>query len=184
MTSIPWHTLRSLQDWTDVLERLLTAAEEAVLSDDAVARIHLQEQLLEFVKQSPATCRGLDDIATQASSDLFRAQLDSALRSLAERRQELAAARRLIDAAAEEARQDARSLQFRVVIDLLDRAADSLHALKRLESAINTPDRDLLDRVASVLDAIEALRAIAAKRVPGSVAPPRRKLRRPQTRRK
>ena len=159
MAAINWDALSTVDDWSDALQALLAEAKSAIRNNDSDKRLDLQAQLSDFIVKSPGLCAPLDAVARAAARDLFTAEVDAALAALAARDAELAAAVLSIRGATEKADESARSIQFRKVIDALDRSKAALDELKELQQKLAAPDQSLLDKIKTVNDAIDELRA-------------------------
>jgi hypothetical protein len=158
--TIDWGGLVTLRDWADALDFLLASARDAATKQETPARLAAQAALLEFAKRSPAMCNALDDIATAATHDLYEAQADACLRAITKRQNDLAKAVALIDAATDHAQKDVRDIQLANVVDLLDKTSAALGTLKRLEKAFDTPDENMLRKIAALEQAIAELRKL------------------------
>lgn len=157
MSSIKWNTLLTIRDWAAALEKLLEQAREAVTGNNAEARQAVQQQLIEYTKNSPAMCNALDDIASQASTDLFVAQVDACLVAIGARNAELKKAIALIEGATDHALKDARTIQLGNLVESLRKTRGALAAFKTLERKLAAPDQNLLAKVKAVEEAIAEL---------------------------
>jgi predicted nucleic acid-binding Zn-ribbon protein len=161
MKPIAWSTLVTLNDWTDALERLLTAAESARATNNARAVREVQTALVTFTKQSPAMANALDDIAHEAARDLYLARLDQALRQLAARKKALADARQLIEEATAQARRDTADIRLENVRLLVEKTMAALKAYERIRRNLESADDDVLRSVRAALNALADFAHIA-----------------------
>lgn len=155
-----WEGLVTLEAWASALDSLLDRARDAIDSGRSTRRLRVREELLEFIKRSPAKADALDDVALRASHDLFQESVESAVAAIAARNGELARARALIEGVTEEAGRDARAIQFERAVELADRLEVAVRTLVALEEALAEPDADVLDELTAVLEALERLRKL------------------------
>lgn len=155
MKPIAWSTLVTLTDWTDALERLLSAAESARARKNARAVRTVQAELIAFTKHSPAVANALDDIAYAAARDLYLTSLDHSLRQLADRRKALADAKRLIEEAAEQARKGTADIQLEQLRALVGETAAALKAYEKLRKGLAGADDDVLKSIRAALGALK-----------------------------
>lgn len=155
-----WEGLVTLEAWAGALDSLLDRARDAIDSGRSTRRLRVREELLEFIKRSPAKADALDEVALRASRDLFLEGVESAVAAIAARDGELARARALIEGVTEEAGRDARSIQLERAVELADRLEAAVRTLVALEETLAEPDADVLDELAAVLEALERLRKL------------------------
>lgn len=155
-----WEGLVTLEAWAGALDSLLDRARDAIDSGRSTRRLRVREELLEFIKRSPAKADALDEVALRASRDLFLEGVESAVAAIAARDGELARARALIEGVTEEAGRDARAIQLERAVELADRLEAAVRTLVGLEEALAEPDADVLDELAAVLEALERLRKL------------------------
>ena len=132
------------------LNKLLIEAKEALDNDDQDAKLATQEQLIEFIKESPQRCNFLDNIANKAAHDLFLDTVEASIQAIASRNAELQQATRIISGVTEEANSDAKTLLLTDIKSNLDKITAGLTKLQ----AAATGDKNLLDRIKGVQDAI------------------------------
>lgn len=155
MAEIDWGQLNSIQEWADVLKDLLSGAKIAIADNDLDAKLGKQQQLLEFIKNSPQRCSFLDDIANKAAHDLFLDTVAACLQAIASRNAELQQATKIISGVTDEANSDAKTLLLTDVTSSLDKVVAGLTKLQ----AAATGDNNLLDRIKGVQDAITVFKA-------------------------
>jgi hypothetical protein len=155
MATIDWDQLNSIQEWAEVLKTLLADAKNAIADNDLDAKLSAQQQLLEFIKESPQRCSFLDDIANKAAHDLFLDTVAACLQGIASRNAELQQATKIISGVTDEANSDAKTLLLTDVKSGLDKITAGL---TKLQTAA-TGDKNLLDRIKGVQDAIAAFKA-------------------------
>lgn len=150
MAAIVWNQLNSIQDWTGALHNLLADAKKSLDDDDQGAKLSTQQQLIEFIKQSPQRYDFLDDIASKAAHDLFLDTVDASIQAIASRNAELQQATKIISGVTKEANSDAKTLLLTDVKSNLDKIAVGFTKLQ----AAAAGDKNLLDRIKGVQDAI------------------------------
>jgi hypothetical protein len=151
---IIFDNLITIDDWSAALRKILDAAVAATKDEDSDERQELMDQLLVFIKRSPAKVEMLDVIAREAIEDLSLAEISVSLERISKRSAELNRAVDLIDAVTEEANKDARDLQLESTLDALAKAKAAIDALKKIEQALDAPDRDLLTKLGETAKAI------------------------------
>jgi hypothetical protein len=151
---ILFDNLITIDDWSAALRKILDAAVAATKDEDSDERQELMDQLLVFIKRSPAKVEMLDVIAREAIEDLSLAEISVSLERISKRSAELNRAVDLIDAVTEEANKDARDLQLESTLDALAKAKAAIDALKKIEQALDTPDKDLLTKLGETAKAI------------------------------
>lgn len=161
MANINFDTLITIDDWAGALQQLLDDATAATNANDQQAKLEAQDALRTFSKLSPPQAEFLDTIAHKAVNDLFISVADSALAAIASRNTELQQATKLIKDVSIQANKDAKSIQFEKVISALDKAKSAADALKTLETGLQKPDQNLLDKIKALLDAIDAISGLA-----------------------
>lgn len=155
MATIDWDQLNGIQEWADVLKDLLASAKDAIDTNNLDAKLSAQDQLLEFIKESPQRCNFLDDIANKAAHDLFLDTVGACLQGIASRNAELQQATKIISSVTVEANSDSKTLLFTDIKSSLDKIAVGL---TKLQTAANG-DQNLLDRIKGVQDAIAAFKS-------------------------
>jgi hypothetical protein len=153
---IKFDELITIEDWSSALRRILDAAVKATETKDALGRQDLMDQLLTFIKRSPAKVEVLDVIAREAIEDLSLAEISVSLERISSRSAELTRAVDLIDAVTTEAKKDARALQLESTLDALTKARAAVEALNKIENALTQPDTNLLDTLKATGEAISA----------------------------
>ena len=156
MATIDWTQLNSIQDWTDALNKILSNAKKALDDNDQDAKLDTQEQLIEFIKESPQRCDFLDNIASKAAHDLFLDTVQASIQAIASRNAELQQATKIISGVTEEANSDAKTLLLTDVKSSLDKVTAGLTKLQ----AAATGDKNLLDRIKGVQDAITEFKKV------------------------
>ena len=157
MATINWDALATLDDWSGALKSLIADAKDAVRGGDQNKKIEVQSQLADFVEKAPAFCAPLVPVARDAGRDLFGSVIATALDALAARDADLQKAVEVIEGATAKADKSAQSIQFKAVIDVLDRSKAALNELKQLQEQLAAPDQDLLAKIKAVTAAIDAL---------------------------
>ena len=153
---IKFDELIAIEDWSNALRKILDAAVKATEDEDAEGRQDLMDLLLTFIKRSPAKVEVLDVIAREAIDDLSLAEISASLQRISSRSAELNRAVGLIDAVTAEAKKDARKLQMETTLDALAKAKAAIDALKAIENAVASPDRNLLQKLETSSAAIAA----------------------------
>ena len=161
MAKINFDLLITIPDWAGALQQLLDDAKAAIQGNSQQAKLDAQSSLRTFIKQSPVEAEFLDDIALRAINDLFLSVASAALAGIAARNAELQKATKSLQSVTAQAEKDAKSIQFEKVISAMDKAKSAAEALKALETSLAQPDQNLLNRIKSVLDAIDAFRQLA-----------------------
>ena len=156
-----WSALLFFADWARELGVILADAEDVIREGDFEAKLKLHDLLTEYIKESPTATEPLDEIARRTSLDLFEAQVAQAAARIAARNAELRQATRLIEEATAQGERSERDLQFEKVVDVLEKAKAGLEVLKELEDAATQPDRELVDRVTAVAEAIADFEKLA-----------------------
>ena len=159
LPSIKFDELITIDDWAGALRVVLDAAVQATRIRDAQTRRDLQSLLQTFIKQSPAKVELLDVIARAAIEDLAIAEISASLERISSRGAELARATGLVDAAATEAKKDARQLQLESTLDALAKAKAAIDAFNQLEQAATSPNQGLLQKLKASADTLTALTA-------------------------
>jgi len=161
MAKINFDLLVTIADWAGALQQLLDDAKAAIQANDQQAKLDAQTALRSFIKQSPVEAEFLDNIALGAINDLFISVASTALAAIASRNAELQKATKSLSDVTAKAEKDAKSIQFEKVISAMDKAKSAAEALKALENSLAQPDQNLLSKIKSVLDAIDALTKLA-----------------------
>jgi hypothetical protein len=158
---IKFDELITIEDWSNALRKILDAAVKATEDENAEGRQDLMDLLVTFIKRSPAKVEVLDVIAREAIDDLSLAEISASLQRISSRSAELNRAVGLIDAVTAEAKKDARKLQMENTLDALAKAKAAIDALKAIENAVASPDKNLLQK----LEASSVAIAAAAKAI-------------------
>jgi hypothetical protein len=151
---IKFDELITIEDWSNALGRILDAAFKATEDENTEARQDLMDLLLLFIKRSPAKVELLDAIARETIEDLALAEISVSLERISSRSAELSRAAGLIDAVTADAKKDARQLQLESTLDALGRAKTAIDAFNKFEKALDSPDRNLLQKLKASADAI------------------------------
>ena len=161
MAKINFDLLITIADWAGALQQLLDDARAAIQASNQQAKLDAQTALRTFIKQSPVEAEFLDNIALQAINDLFIAVASAALAAIAARNADLQKATKSLQDVTSKAEKDVKSIQFEKVISAMDKAKSAAEALKALENSLAQPDQNLLNKIKSVLDAIDAFTQLA-----------------------
>lgn len=161
MAKINFDLLVTLPDWAGALQKLLDDAKAAIQANDQQAKLDAQTALQAFADRSPVEAEFLDNIALKAIEDLFLSVASAALAAIAARNADLQKATKTLQGVTSQAEKEAKSIQFEKVISAMDKAKSAAEALKALENSLAQPDQNLLARIKSVLDAIDAFQQLA-----------------------
>lgn len=161
MANINFDTLVLRKDWAGALQSIIDEAADAIAQNDDDKKIALQALLKTFIKRSPTMVDDLDDIALKSIDDLTNSVIADAITGIKKRNDDLKAATKKIEDAADEAQKDAKTIQLKTVIDVLDRSKAAVETLKNLEKRLASPDQDLLAKIAATTAAIEELLKLA-----------------------
>ncbi len=156
-----WSALITFAHWARELGVILAGAEDVIREGDFEAKLALHDLLTEYIKESPTAAEPLDAIARRTSRDILEAQVAEAAARIAARNAELRQATRLIEEATAQGKRSDRDLQFESVVNALEKAKAGLEVLKKLEDAATEPDRELVDRLTAVANAIAEFEKLA-----------------------
>lgn len=156
MPIIDWNDLILLQDWAAALQQLLAAAESAVQSPTG-QRQQVAELLRTFIKKSPIDAGALDNIATGAIIDLNISVISDALQAIQAREEALRQQIALLTGVTAQARNDAKSLRLDQVNKVVADAKRALEVLQAANRALNPPDEEVAEKIATILQAMSEL---------------------------
>ena len=157
MAKINFDALKTVDDWAGALDTLIAEGKAATRDNDSDKRLDVQAQLTDFITLSPSFAAPLDEVARGAARDLFIKQVDASLAALATRDAELRQATEALKGVTKKADDNAKSIQFKKVIDILDRSKAALEELKKLEESLTAPNTDLLTKIRAANASIEEL---------------------------
>jgi len=163
MAKINFDALKTVDDWSGALDTLIAEGKAATRDNDSDKRLDVQAQLTDFITRSPSFAAPLDEVARAAARDLFIEQVDASLAALALRDADLKKATELLKGVAAKADADAKSIQFKKVIDILDRSKAALDELKKLEETLAAPNLDLLRKIKAANASIEEVMKAVTK---------------------
>lgn len=159
--NIKWNELLTIEDWSNLLEKILKEAEEAIKQNDFAQKEEIQEILRRYIKESPPgrPIDTLDEIAMKAYKDLFISIVDKCIAAIASRNAELKKARELIAGVTEQAKKSTKAIMFENVVNALDKSKRTLDAFKGFVEALDSPDQNLLDKIEAVNVSLTQLNA-------------------------
>jgi hypothetical protein len=136
--SIDWDSLNTFTDWSKTLHELLSQASQAIQSRDIDRKVGVQKELNQFIVHSPNDiARQLDDIASNAVTDIFNATFEDALSSIASRTSELTIHTKTVLAATKEAEKAAKSIRLETATKVIHSATEAVRDLASLRTAVS-----------------------------------------------
>lgn len=154
--------------WRAKLKELLLAAEKAARQEDVEPRFTVAERLTQFIEHShpnDTSMQAMDSVASRTVSALMDQNINERLKSIAERKAELAGLAKQITAAAAAANETAANLRLERLQRALDAVNGGIRAFKQLEDTLDAGDETALAQaVAAASDAARKLRDLLQAR--------------------
>jgi hypothetical protein len=123
--------------WAALLARLIDEAQTALRTGDVRQRLRAQEALIDFTRHcDPVKLADLHRLANGSASDLFRATVDAALRSLAARSQQLAQLTAALQAPTDAARSAESRIRLSAALRTIQALRHAVDASQELRQAL------------------------------------------------
>jgi tRNA U34 5-carboxymethylaminomethyl modifying GTPase MnmE/TrmE len=148
--------------WAQLLTQLIERAQSALLTGDVRHRLAAQEALIDFTRRcDPIALTDLHRLANGAASDLFRATVEAALRSLASRSQQLTQITAALTPVAHQARHTASHLRLSTALKTVQALRHAAQAADELRTALATraPADELMTSINTTIDHLMDLSA-------------------------
>jgi len=159
---IDFDSLRSFEDWSGALDRLLAEAERVIREGDNNERVKVQQELRAFRRKSPPTTAltRLDAVAREAVRDIAIQSVDEALIAIADRSNELDDLILELRSAAGAANRSASLINLESPTAIATSLTETIGAFKNLREEFADAENaeDVAKRLETAINAITKLR--------------------------
>jgi hypothetical protein len=158
--SIDWDSLTTFDDWSGALGRILVQARITLQSGDVPQRAAVQQQLADYIANSPNRIAAqLDVIARQSMDDLLNTAVSEALTSIASRSADLAMHAKTMGDIAASVDKQAGSIRLDRAREVVDATTGTIQSLTGLRQTLSdgADDKVVADKIDKAVKAIHDL---------------------------